>query len=124
VLNTGGGPVAAPEGGIDESVARAGVRVRHGLNLNRRPDPLPEDPDGGYSLTMEEVGHIELQLGAARGSMLVEGEERALPAGSTLRRGVFYWQPGPGFLGDYTMQFERPDGTKVPVRVKIVPKRF
>jgi hypothetical protein len=123
VLNVGG-PVAAPEGGIDESVARGGVRVRHGLNLNRRPDPIAQDPDGGYSLTMEEVGHIELHLGAARGSMLVEGESRALPAGSTLRRGVFYWQPGPGFLGDYTMQFERPDGTKVPVRIKIVPKRF
>jgi len=122
VLNVGG-PVAAPEGGIDESAARAGVRVRHGLN-NRRPDPIAEDPDGGYSLTMEEVGHIELQLGAARGNMLVEGEAQALPAGSTLRRGIFYWQPGPGFLGDYTMQFERPDGTKVPVRIKIVPKRF
>ena len=56
--------------------------------------------------------------------MLVLGRVQALPAGSTLKRGVFYWQPGPGFLGEYTLQFERPDGTKVPVRVNIVPKRF
>jgi hypothetical protein len=72
---------------------------------------------------MEEVGLIELHLGAATGKMLVLGETRALPIGSTLKGGVFYWQPGPGFLGDYTMMFERPDGTRIPVRVTIVPKR-
>ncbi len=116
--------VAAPEDVIDESVASEGVRVRHGLNVNRRPDPIAQDADGGYSVTMEEVGHIELHLGAASGNMLVAGEAHALPTGSTLKGGVFYWQPGPGFLGEYTMQFARPDGTKIPVRVNIVPKRY
>jgi len=125
VLNTGGsGSVAAPEDVIDESVARQGVRVRHGLNVNRQPDPIAADADGGYSVTMEEVDRIELHLGAASGSMLVEGEAQALPIGSTLKGGVFYWQPGPGFLGDYTLQFDRPDGTRIPVRVSIVPKRY
>jgi len=94
------------------------------LNVNRQPDPIKADADGGYSITMEEVGRIELHLGASRGNMLVLGGVQALPTGSTLKGGVFYWQPGPGFLGEYTMQFERPDGTKVPVRVNIVPKRF
>ena len=122
-LNTGGG-VAAPEDVIDESVAREGVRVRHGLSVYREPDPLAPDIDGSYSVTMEEVGHIELHLGATVGSMLVQGEVRALPTGSTLKGGVFYWQPGPGFLGEYTMQFERQDGTRIPVRVNIVPKRY
>jgi hypothetical protein len=73
---------------------------------------------------MEEVGCIELPLGAARGNMLVADEAHLLPTGSTLKGGVFYWQPGPGFLGEYTMQFERPDGTKIPVRINIVPKRY
>ena len=91
---------------------------------NRRPDPVTPDGDGGYSLTMEEVGLIELHLGASSGKMLVDGEEQALPVGSTLKGGVFYWQPGPGFLGEYMMQFTRRDGTKIPVRVNIVPKRF
>jgi hypothetical protein len=134
VLNTGSGGVAAPEGVIEQSVATEGVieqsvpaegvRVRHGLHANRRPDPVTPDGDGGYSLTMEEVGLIELHLGASSGKMLVDGEEQALPVGSTLKGGVFYWQPGPGFLGEYTMQFTRRDGTKIPVRVNIVPKRF
>ncbi len=75
-------------------------------------------------MTMEEVGHIELHLGAAIGNTVVDGQAHALPIGSTLKGGVFYWQPGPGFLGEYTMQFERPDGTRIPVRVSIVPKRY
>jgi hypothetical protein len=125
VLNTSGASaVAAPEDVIDESDARQGVRIRHGLNINREPDPIAPDADGGYSVTMEEVGHIELHLGAVNGNMLVQGEAQTLPTGSTLKGGVFYWQPGPGFLGEYSMQFERPDGTKIPVRVNIVPKRY
>jgi len=46
------------------------------------------------------------------------------PPVSTLRGGVFYWQPGPGFLGEYALKFVRPDGIKIPVRVNIVPKRY
>ena len=124
VLNTGAVGVTAPEDVIAETAARDDVRVRHGLNVSREPDPITPDADGRYSVTMEEVGHIELHLGAASGNMLVQGEAHALPTGSTLQNGVFYWQPGPGFQGEYTMQFERPDGSKIPVRVKIVPKRY
>jgi len=96
VLNTGGGgSVAAPEDVI--------------------PEAAMPDADGGYSVTMEEVGRLELHLGAAHGM---------LPIGSTLKGGVFYWQPGPGFLGEYTLHFERLDGSTIPVRVNIVPKRY
>jgi len=108
----------------DQSVAKEGVRVRHGLNINRQPDPIAPDADGSYSVEMEEVGHIELQLGATSGSMLVLDETHALPIGSTLKGGVFYWQPGPGFFGEYKLQFEKPDGTRISVRVNIVPKRY
>jgi hypothetical protein len=125
VQNTGaGGSVAAPEDAIPDAAAREAVRIRHGLNLDRELDPIASDGDGGYSVTMEEVGHIELYLGAASGNTLVLGDTQALPIGSSLKGGVFYWQPGPGFLGEYTLQFERPDGIKIPVRVNIVPKRY
>jgi hypothetical protein len=124
VLNSGAGTVAAPEDVIRGTAVREAVRVRHGLDVNHRPDPIAADSDGGYSVAMEEVGHIEIHLGAARGNLLVQGETHELPIGSTLKGGVFYWQPGPGFLGEFTMQFERPDGTRIPVRVSIVPKRY
>jgi hypothetical protein len=123
VLNTSGS-VAAPQEAIDGRLASGGVRVRHDLNSSRKPDPITPDSEGGYSVIMEEVGHIELYLGASKGNLLVQGEAQALPIGSTLRGGVFYWQLGPGFRGDYTMQFERPDGTRIPVRVSVVPKRY
>jgi hypothetical protein len=41
-----------------------------------------------------------------------------------LKEEAFYWQPGPGFLGENTMKFARPDGSTIPVRVTIVPKRY
>jgi hypothetical protein len=123
VSNTSSG-LAVLEGAGDESVSAKGVRVRRGLSVNRQPDPIMPDSDGGYSVTMEEVEHIELHLGASSGNMLVQDEAHALPIGSTLKGGVFYWQPGPGFLGEYKLQFERPDGSKIQVRVNIVPKRF
>ena len=124
VLNTGGGSVAGPEDVLPEAAPGQGVRLRQGLDVNRELEPVAPDVDDFYSVTMEEVGRIELHLGATRGNMLVEGETHELPVGSTLKGGVFYWQPGPGFLGEYTLQFERPDGTRIPVRVTIVPKRY
>jgi len=117
-----GGPVAAPEDVIPATAAKEGVQLRHGLNRQSRA--IAPDSGGVYAVTMEEVGLVELSLGAARSNLLVQGERYALPTGSTLKDGVFYWQPGPGFLGEYTLQFERPDGTRIPVRVKIVPKRY
>jgi len=123
VLNTGATSVAAPEEVIDKSAIREGVHVRRGVNRSRKADRLEPDINGEYSLEMEQGSTIELQVAAATGNVLVLGQARRLPIGSTLRGGVFYWQPGPAFLGEYTMQFKRPDGTNVPVRVKIVPKR-
>ena len=67
---------------------------------------------------------MELPLGAVSGYELVNGERRPLPIGSSLKRGVFYWQPGPGFLGEYHLVFEQKDGTEVHVRVKIGKKTF
>jgi hypothetical protein len=107
VLNTTGSE-AAPE--VDTSATSDGG--------------LEPDADGGYSVSMEEMGRIELHLGATSGNLLVLGETQSLPTGSTLKGGVFYWQPGPGFLGEHNLQFERPNGTTIPVRVRIVPKQY
>jgi hypothetical protein len=73
---------------------------------------------------IEELGLLELHLGAATGHMLLGSQSAPLPVGSTLKGGVFYWQAGPGFLGDYQLVFERPDGIEVRVEVNVRPKRF
>jgi archaellum component FlaG (FlaF/FlaG flagellin family) len=82
---------------------------------------LVVDHDGTVTIDVKELGHIELPLGATSGYVLVNGERAALPIGSTLQNGVFYWQLGPGFLGDYPFVFERPDGTDVRVRMSVRP---
>jgi len=62
------------------------------------------------------------------GSMVVAGELRPLPIGSTLDAlsGMFSWMPGPGFLGSYNLVFVVKDAfgmaRRIPVRVRISPK--
>jgi hypothetical protein len=61
------------------------------------------------------------------GYLVVGSELRPLPIGSTFdsRRGVLYWQPGPGFLGEYRFVFvNRRDGTKKFVTLNIRPKSY
>jgi hypothetical protein len=64
-----------------------------------------------------------------KGFQLVGEQLRPLPIGSTFdgEKGIFYWQPGPGFMGTYRLVFirEMPDGekTKKFVNIKIDQKR-
>ncbi len=91
------------------------------------PVKFAEDA-GPLSMETEELGRIELKVGASAGYSIVNGERHPLPIGSTLKDGVFYWQVGLAFLGDFNLVFERPmlDGTiqRVPTRVSIHPKRY
>jgi hypothetical protein len=119
VLNSGLGGVAAPaesEPVVSIATALSAPRLNHQLA------PLVVDHDGTARIDINELGHIELPLGATSGYVLVNGERAGLPIGSTLQNGIFYWQLGPGFLGDYPLLFERPDGTQVRVRVRVQPK--
>jgi hypothetical protein len=68
---------------------------------------------------IDQLGRVELQLGAVSGRLLVAGEQRPLPIGSTLKDGMFYWQPPAGFLGEYQLVFERGDGSATRVRIKV-----
>ena len=106
VANTGSGNVpAAVEPG--ESIEAA---------------QITPDAAGVYSVSMEELGRIELPIGATNGYMLTSGERLPLPVGSTLKGGRFYWQPGPGFLGEYDLIFEREGSALMRVHVSVKPK--
>jgi hypothetical protein len=121
VLNTGA--VAAPAV-IDEPAGAStsdSVTARVGF---RQPDTLPRASDSTYLVDMEELDRVELRIGASEGHLLVAGERRSLPVGSTLRGGVFYWLAGPGFLGEYELVFGRPGGAAAHVRVVIRPMSY
>jgi subtilisin family serine protease len=88
----------------------AGAEPMHSLNAEAAEQTLVE---------IDQLGWVELQLGAVRGRLLAAGEQRPLPIGSTLKDGVFYWQPPAGFLGEYQLVFERGDGSSTRVRIKV-----
>jgi hypothetical protein len=71
-----------------------------GFDASRRAEVLTPKETGEYSIEIEELERIELQLGATAGYLQVNGERRDLPLGSSLKAGTFQWNVGPGFLGD------------------------
>jgi len=121
VFNSGG-PVAEPE---EPGIATPEtVTMRRGIHPDREAEALSPDDNGRYVVGMEELGRIELQLGAARGWLMVNGERHRLPLGSSLKKGVFQWQAAVGYLGQYELLFEQAGGGTVGVWVTISPKTF
>jgi hypothetical protein len=110
------GSVVAPEEPVEQPLPNGHGSDGAYQTRNRLP--------GNDPIEIEELGRIEIPLGAIGGYQLVAGQRVPLPIGSSLKRGVFYWQPGPGFLGAYDLVFERGDAEKVPVHVKIRPKTY
>jgi hypothetical protein len=132
-------------GGNSEGIGSRYFRV---LNDSKLPDPsvLNEEPlqqDQGLESIKEfnpdesdiktvEIKELErVQLPVAntlKGCMIVGNELRKLPIGSFLDKdsGVFYWQPGPGFVGEYRFVFIVKDAngqyTKKNIVVNIKPK--
>jgi hypothetical protein len=120
VLNSNG-PVASPQTMRMQTVERGAILRRE---LNGPQSRLEQDDNGVLKVEMQELERIELELGAYEGHLLVAGEKHPLPIGSTLKDGVFYWQAGLGFLGDYELVFRRPGLSDLHVAVSIQPKRF
>jgi hypothetical protein len=89
-----------------------------------RPATIAHERNRVHSVEIEELGQVELPLGATGGYQLVGGQRAPLPIGSSLKQGVFYWQPGPGFLGAFHLTFERPGLPDAAVEILIQPKRF
>jgi len=112
VFNSGSTPVPAPE----SVPATAGVALRRGFDRSAGLENLAAESDGAYSVDIQELDRVELQVGATSGD--------ALPPGSTLKDGVFYWQLAPGFFGKYPLTFTRSDGSTVQVRLTVHPKSY
>jgi photosystem II stability/assembly factor-like uncharacterized protein len=119
VANTGG--ENAPAAVTDFSDTPMGTvafrRDRGGL------EQLHAQTDGSYAVEIDQLGFIELHVGATNGYMLVGDERRPLPVGSTLKGSVFYWQPTAAFLGEYHLVFEGA-GATLPLCVKVRPQTY
>jgi hypothetical protein len=105
-----------------------------GNKTNIEPGILYPDESGNIDIEIKEVERIEIHLSDRDANFtytgyLEVGEQLwQLPIGSTLdtERGIFYWCPGPGFIGLYRLVFigKGPDRemNKKIIDVNIVPR--
>jgi hypothetical protein len=128
---------------------RMPVYVKRGFMDEQPTETVYPETDGSVLIKIPEVSRMVLSLqevdtqadheiGEARvrpsraGSPsgyeayeLVLGQLRPLPIGSTFdaTQGILYWQPGPGFLGDFDFIFvDKTRNTRKTVKVHIDPR--
>jgi len=112
------------------------VEVLKGFNRNVTPLRSYPDNKGFVTVEITELERLEIRLfpgGTAglgplySGYQVISSQLRPLPIGSTMdmERGIFYWQPGPGFVGGYDFVFIRSqEGKEVikKIKINIIPK--
>ncbi|MCP4151971.1 MAG: hypothetical protein GY757_29790, partial [bacterium] len=125
--------------------------VKKGFKENTKAMPVYPDKNGIINIHIEELervaiavdnktsrSHLTLNPGNSplrnitpvsfAAYQLVGTQLRELPTGATLdaESGVFYWQPGPGFIGEYRFVFITAGCNGEPVRnvvsITILPK--
>jgi hypothetical protein len=83
--------------------------------IKKSGPPVTADEKGVIAVHSKELELLEIDVGP--GASVVS----PLPVGSTFDpvNGVFYWQPGPGFVGAYEFEFAKSGGRRVFLRVFI-----
>jgi hypothetical protein len=82
-----------------------------GYRENVKPHRIYPGDKGITYIKVKELERIEIRLASeslvVTGYMVVGNQFRPLPIGSTLdaQTRTFYWQPGPGFVGAYRLNF-------------------
>ena len=106
------------------------IDVKRGYEYDVELEALYPDEKGFRYFSIKELERVEIHFVDYTSALeyfgfQVVGEElRPLPVGSTLDRekGIFYWQPGPGFYGDYEFVFlktENDEVKKIKLKVNI-----
>jgi hypothetical protein len=103
------------------------LEIKTGFNKNQSPRSVTTKKDEPYRLKLNPLGRVEISFNRVNatnknwiqkapmpndhwyGFLMVGDEPRSLPIGSSLdvNRGIFYWQPGLCFLGEYQFIFIR-----------------
>jgi hypothetical protein len=115
------------------------IRVLKGYSTEEKTQDIHPREDGTTYLEVKELERIEIQLyhgsiekrasGTRFKGYLLQGKRLfSLPTGSLLddEGGIFYWQLGPGFLGEYLLVFvaATPQGnqTRQHVLINVIPR--
>lgn len=87
------------------------IKVKKSFKINSGYYTTDPDEEGTFNIKIKELERIVIELSnessVIGGYSIIGNELRSLPIGSTLdtRKGIFYWQPGPGFFGEYRFVF-------------------
>ncbi len=110
------------------------VYITKGFTPGTVPKVIVPDENGVINIEIRELERIAVLLFDNKsadskiiGCLKVGDRLRALPIGSTLdtRNAIFYWQPGPGFLGEYNLIFIETERNELKkINVKILPATF
>jgi hypothetical protein len=106
------------------------IEIIKGYNTNVHHKMIYPDENGAVTLEIKELEPLEIHLNTPTwsGFQLIGNQLRALPIGSTFdaSKGIFYWQPGPGFIGEYDLVFIKTNAlgqiVKQIVRIVIKPE--
>ncbi|MGE5342666.1 MAG: hypothetical protein ACM3SY_14420 [Candidatus Omnitrophota bacterium] len=85
------------------------------------------DENGILTIALSELERVVIDLSSPGASSPVKGYARVgdqlnpLPVGSTLdeEQGIFYWQPGVGFIGEYRFVFFMDESNKKEIKREI-----
>ena len=144
IRNGGTAAIAAPEPMVREAADAERALQLRAARLQRPTAPVAGFPAfrQGYDqsaplmpirqagagllapIDLNELGRLEVHLPGGQlwsAALRVGDERRELPIGSTFdaEGGIFYWQLGPAFLGEYLLEFRGADGTVLPVPVRV-----
>jgi PKD repeat protein len=105
------------------------VIIEKSYNRDSIPQEIYPDENGDIHIEIRELEQVEIYLGCSqwRGYQVIGSRLKPLPVGSTLDtgRGIFYWQPGPGFIGEYQLVFisreKNGELTKKTIKTSIMP---
>jgi len=98
---------------------------RRGYDPNAALNPIRQAGEGLLEpVELNELDRLEIHLPAGEqwtAGLRVGGELRELPIGSTFdaEERLFNWQLGPGFLGEFLLEFRAAEGTVLPIPVRV-----
>jgi hypothetical protein len=128
-LETAGRRFKAPVDMENAEIDRQPVQFKTGFDPDRATEMAFVSEDGVSTIKIRQLERVEADLGLSpaalggtvSGYLLVGNAYRPLPIGSTLdaRDGIFYWQPGPGFVGKYNFIFVKVYNNLAPVIKKL-----
>ncbi|MCP4215611.1 MAG: hypothetical protein GY765_13235 [bacterium] len=91
------------------------------------------DKSGTIALKIKQLERVEIHMNSVSNPahryaayQVVGKAYRQLPIGSTFNeeRGIFYWQPGPGFLGEFKMMLVNISArTRKMIRITVAPSK-